>query len=119
MKVNKIREVAEAIGKIKGERLPYGFAAAVCALRKAISAGVEFFSAEEMAIAKEYAKGEIDGQGRFALQEGRETEYIKKVAELLETEVPVQWEPVKVKAPEAISIDIIDAFSGLIDFEEE
>lgn len=119
MKVNKIREVAEAIGKIKDERLPYGLAAAVYALRKAIAAGIEFFSAEEMAIAREFAKGEIDAQGRFALKEGRETEYVKKVAELLDTEVPVQWETVKVKAPDAISVEIISAFDGLIEFEEE
>ena len=98
MKVNKIREVAEAIGKIKDERLPYGLAAAVYALRKAIAAGIEFFSAEEMAIAREY---------------------VKKVAELLDTDVPVQWETVKVKAPDAISVEIISAFDGLIEFEEE
>ena len=118
MKIRQIRDVALVLSKLNNERLPYGFAAAVCALRKAIADGIEFLQKEELALVDAYADGGVDDKGNFNLKEGCGEAYLQKVTELMDADMPVHWELVKVKAPDVISPAVIDGLSGLIEFEE-
>lgn len=115
-----------ALLALSEQAVPYDTALAIVLLKKRLAAHTEFYAAKEWELIETYGKrddnGKIvtDGPGRFVLDPEKDiAEYDRLKRELASTEVPEEFEPVKVSCPDKISPAHIEALEGFMEFKEK
>lgn len=116
MTLTKIAKAKIAMVQIADEKLPYGMAATLAALDRAIEPLVAFYSKEELEICGKY--GEQQSDGTWRIRDGMKADYLSAMAELNETDAPLQWQKPKVKAPSVISLSTLRSLEDFIEWEE-
>lgn len=108
------------------EKMPYATALAVVKVKRATSDLKDFFVEEERKLVEEYAARDEDGRirvnenGRFALRAGAcAADYEKARKELAETETGAEGEKIRVRAPETITPEQLEALAPWIEWEAE
>lgn len=103
----------------------YATAHALVTLKRKLQPHADFFTKEEMKLAKEYAK--LDKKGNITLTErgtflfrepGKAGEYAARRTELGTVEVQEEFKPMHVPMPERITPAQLDALEGFLTFEE-
>ena len=95
-------------------------------VKRATSDLKDFFVEEERKLVEEYAARDEDGRirvnenGRFALRAGAcAADYEKARKELAETETGAEGEKIRVRAPETITPEQLEALAPWIEWEAE
>ena len=115
MTLGKIAGAREAVLELGAERLPYGMAAAVAALDRAIEPLVEMYAKEELRLLNAY--GVRQGEG-WRIPPEAQADYLAELRALRETEAPLQWTPARVKPPAEIRVNTLRKLEDFILWEE-
>lgn len=112
---------ADEMGKLPWT---YETALALVKVKRATQDEMEFYAAGERELVERFAKKDENGnirvteRGAFTLNDSAQAgEYERARWELGETETQVDFAPLRVKAPETIRPEWIEALEGLIEFE--
>lgn len=103
----------------------YKTAHALVTLKRKLQPHVDFFTKEEMKLAKEYAKLDKQGniifteRGTFPFREkDMAKEYAARRTELGTVKVQEDFKPLRVPMPERITPAQLEALEGFLEFEE-
>lgn len=103
----------------------YATAHALVTLKRKLQPQADFFTKEELKLAKEYAKLDKKGniifteRGTFPFREKEKAqEYAERRTELGMVEAQEDFKPLRVPMPERITPAQLDALEGFLEFEE-
>lgn len=115
-----------ALQQLMEKEWDYATAHSLVLLKRGLQPHVDFFAAEEMKLANEYAekdeKGKVkwSGRGTFRFKdEAAGPAYKQKREELAVVEVEPDWTVVKMREPESIKPVILEALEGFVEFGGE
>ena len=104
----------------------YATAHALVTLKRKLQPQADFFTKEELKLAKEYAKLDKKGniifteRGTFPFREpGKAEEYAERRTELGMVEVQEEYKPLRVPMPERITPAQLEALGDFLKFGEE
>lgn len=124
MKLIDVVKAYLAADALYKETLPYALAYALVRVKREAKEAFAFFSEKEMELVAQYAKRdekenvELAPNGGFIFAEpSKRMEYMQKRAELMETEIDFNFQPIKTAPPEKIKPEWLESLAGFILFE--
>lgn len=126
MYLKKCVDAYGAILTMMGKEWDYATAYALVTLKHQLMPHAMFFAKEEMKLAREYAELDengniiLTGRGTFRFRDpDKAGEYARKRTELGTVEVRERFIPVRMKEPERITPEHLEALEGFVTFGEE
>lgn len=114
-----------AVLELEKREWDYKTAHALVTLKRRLQPQVDFFTKEELKLAREYAKLDEKGnvilteRGTFPFREpGMAQEYARRRTELGLVEVQEAYEPLRVPVPGSITPAHLEALDGFLTFQE-
>ena len=122
--INAIKAVNSMIGHLDAPKTwAYDLSLALVLLNDRLSVPYQFYQREEREIIERYAteredSTKIDNDGRYTIKAEDVDSFRIALTELLTTDFPYDYEPIKVKIPKEIPPACIIALRDFITFEE-
>ncbi len=111
----KITEAIEALGKLAKLDLRIAEAVKVSKLIAAVDSEMKTFNDVRLKLCEKY--GKHNEGGSYEIPDESKKEFAEEISELLETEVELPGEEIKVQSQITIDAGSVLALAGLIDFE--
>lgn len=113
----KITQAIEALGKLSKLDIKVSEAVRVSRLISAVDCEMKTFNEVRLKICEKYGKSGESGMYEFSEENGKK--FSKELSELLETEVELSCDEVKICSPITIDAASVISLSGFVDFKEE
>lgn len=126
MKLIKYVNAYMALTELMEKEYDYSTAYAILRLRRRLAPQAEFYRDSEMKLVNEYAKKDSDGnivwsdKTRFVFAENKSAEeYIRKRAELADTDIDDAVKCEKIKLVGGIRPSVVEALEGFVEVVED